>query len=97
MLDAAPDPAAVPYTPRPVNPAPWPAGDRALAPAAGEGAIVEELLRAGAHVTAVELDPWRVERLRARFPEATVIEGFANTGTTTYRDRKSTRLNSSHT
>lgn len=50
-------------------------GDRALAPAAGEGAIVEELLRAGARVTAVELDPWRVERLRSRFPEATVIEG----------------------
>ena len=50
-------------------------GARVLEPSAGEGAIVEALLCAGAEVTAIEIEPRRVERLRARFPQVTVVEG----------------------
>lgn len=49
-------------------------GARVLEPSAGKGAIVEALLCAGAEVTAIEIEPRRVERLRARFPQVTVVE-----------------------
>lgn len=43
VLDEQPDPAAVPYTPAPPDPAPWPAGDAAqtAADAAGLRAVVD--------------------------------------------------------
>lgn len=44
---------------------------------AGEGALTEHLLRAGARVMAVELHPRRVAVLRRRFPEATVVHADA--------------------
>jgi 23S rRNA (adenine-N6)-dimethyltransferase len=41
---------------------------------AGEGALTGHLLRAGARVIAVELNPRRAHVLRARFPGTTVLE-----------------------
>jgi 23S rRNA (adenine-N6)-dimethyltransferase len=41
---------------------------------AGEGALTEHLLRAGARVIAVELNPRRAAVLRERFPGTTVLE-----------------------
>lgn len=47
----------------------------AVEPSAGEGAIVAELLAAGADVFAVELDPGRAAALRERFPAVAVRPG----------------------
>jgi 23S rRNA (adenine-N6)-dimethyltransferase len=41
---------------------------------AGDGALTGALLAAGARVLAVELHPGRAARLRARFPEARVVQ-----------------------
>jgi len=46
-----------------------------LEPSAGDGAIVRELLKRGATVIAVEIDPGRAERLRAILGAENVIEG----------------------
>lgn len=48
-------------------------GDVAVEPSAGEGAIVAELVAAGAEVHAVEVDPGRALRLRERFPKVDVL------------------------
>ena len=44
---------------------------------AGQGALTKHLVGAGARVIAVELHPGRVEWLRERFPEATVVAADA--------------------
>jgi 23S rRNA (adenine-N6)-dimethyltransferase len=44
---------------------------------AGEGALTEHLLRAGARVVAVELNPRRACILRERFPGITVVQDDA--------------------
>jgi 23S rRNA (adenine-N6)-dimethyltransferase len=41
---------------------------------AGEGALTAHLVRAGARVIAVELNPGRASVLRARFPEVAVLQ-----------------------
>jgi 23S rRNA (adenine-N6)-dimethyltransferase len=41
---------------------------------AGEGALTAHLVRAGAHVVAVELNPRRASVLRERFPDITVVQ-----------------------
>lgn len=48
-------------------------GDLAVEPSAGEGAIVAELIAAGAEVHAVEVDPGRALRLREKFPKLDVL------------------------
>ena len=49
-------------------------GELVLDIGAGDGALTAHLLRAGARVIAVELNPRRARVLRARFPEVTVLE-----------------------
>lgn len=44
---------------------------------AGEGALTAHLVRAGARVVAVELNPARVGVLRERFPDITVVPADA--------------------
>jgi 23S rRNA (adenine-N6)-dimethyltransferase len=44
---------------------------------AGEGALTAHLVRAGAHVVAVELNPRRADVLRGRFPGLSVVHGDA--------------------
>jgi 23S rRNA (adenine-N6)-dimethyltransferase len=44
---------------------------------AGEGALTAHLVRAGARVIAVELHPARVQVLRERFPDVTVVHADA--------------------
>jgi 23S rRNA (adenine-N6)-dimethyltransferase len=52
-------------------------GELVLDIGAGEGALTAHLLRAGARVVAVELNPRRVGVLRERFPDITVVHGDA--------------------
>lgn len=52
-------------------------GELVLDIGAGEGALTAHLVRAGARVIAVELNPARVRVLRQRFPSATVIHADA--------------------
>jgi 23S rRNA (adenine-N6)-dimethyltransferase len=47
-------------------------GELVLDIGAGEGALTEQLVAAGARVTAIELHPGRAARLRARFRDAPV-------------------------
>jgi 23S rRNA (adenine-N6)-dimethyltransferase len=49
-------------------------GELVLDIGAGEGALTAHLLRAGAHVVAVELNPRRAGVLRERFPGITVVQ-----------------------
>lgn len=48
-------------------------GELVVDAGAGDGALTRHLLAAGARVIAVELHPGRAERLRARFPDVTVV------------------------
>jgi 23S rRNA (adenine-N6)-dimethyltransferase len=52
-------------------------GELVLDIGAGEGALTAHLVRAGARVVAVELDPRRADVLRQRFPEITVVHADA--------------------
>ncbi|MGD0704403.1 MAG: rRNA adenine N(6)-methyltransferase family protein [Trebonia sp.] len=52
-------------------------GELVLDIGAGEGALTAHLVRAGAHVVAVELNPRRADVLRGRFPGLTVVHGDA--------------------
>ena len=53
------------------------AGELVLDIGAGEGALTAHLVRAGARVVAVELNPRRAGILRERFPGITVVEADA--------------------
>jgi 23S rRNA (adenine-N6)-dimethyltransferase len=53
------------------------AGELVLDIGAGEGALTAHLVRAGARVVAVELNPRRAGILRERFPGVTVVEADA--------------------
>ena len=52
-------------------------GELVLDIGAGEGALTAHLVRAGARVVAVELDPRRARVLRERFPGITVVHSDA--------------------
>jgi 23S rRNA (adenine-N6)-dimethyltransferase len=52
-------------------------GELVLDIGAGEGALTAHLLRAGARVVAVELNPRRAGILRERFPGITVVQADA--------------------
>jgi 23S rRNA (adenine-N6)-dimethyltransferase len=52
-------------------------GELVLDIGAGEGALTAPLVRAGARVVAVELNPWRAGVLRERFPGITVVHADA--------------------
>lgn len=52
-------------------------GELVLDLGAGEGALTAHLVRAGAHVVAVELNPRRADMLRERFPGITVVQADA--------------------
>jgi 23S rRNA (adenine-N6)-dimethyltransferase len=52
-------------------------GELVLDIGAGEGALTAHLVRAGARVVAVELNPRRAGVLRERFPGITVVHGDA--------------------
>ena len=52
-------------------------GELVLDIGAGEGALTAHLVRAGARVVAVELNPQRVGVLRERFPSITVVHADA--------------------
>jgi 23S rRNA (adenine-N6)-dimethyltransferase len=52
-------------------------GELVLDIGAGEGALTAHLVRAGARVVAVELNPRRADVLRERFPEITVVHADA--------------------
>ena len=52
-------------------------GELVLDIGAGEGALTDHLVRAGARVVAVELDPRRACVLRERFPGITVLHADA--------------------
>jgi 23S rRNA (adenine-N6)-dimethyltransferase len=52
-------------------------GELVLDIGAGEGALTAHLVRAGARVVAVELDPRRARVLRERFPGVTVVHADA--------------------
>lgn len=52
-------------------------GELVLDIGAGEGALTAHLVRAGARVVAVELNPRRVAVLRERFPGITVVHADA--------------------
>jgi len=52
-------------------------GELVLDIGAGEGALTAHLVRAGARVVAVELDPRRARVLRERFPGITVVHADA--------------------
>lgn len=49
-------------------------GELVLDIGAGEGALTAHLVRAGARVVAVELNPRRASVLRERFPDITVVQ-----------------------
>lgn len=50
-------------------------GDRVLDAGAGPGRFTLELLRLGAHVTALDISPGQLELLRARIPDVDTREG----------------------
>jgi SAM-dependent methyltransferase len=50
-------------------------GDRVLDAGAGPGRFTLELLRLGAHVTALDISPGQLELLRTRVPDVTAIVG----------------------
>lgn len=50
-------------------------GDRVLDAGAGPGRFTLELLRLGAHVTALDISPGRLELLRARVPDVETVLG----------------------
>jgi 23S rRNA (adenine-N6)-dimethyltransferase len=52
-------------------------GELVLDVGAGEGALTAHLVRAGARVVAVELNPRRASMLRERFPVVTVLQADA--------------------
>ena len=52
-------------------------GELVLDIGAGEGALTAHLVRAGARVVAVELNPRRADVLRERFPGITVLQADA--------------------
>jgi 23S rRNA (adenine-N6)-dimethyltransferase len=52
-------------------------GELVLDIGAGEGALTAHLVRAGARVVAIELNPRRVDVLRGRFPGITVVHADA--------------------
>jgi 23S rRNA (adenine-N6)-dimethyltransferase len=52
-------------------------GELVLDIGAGEGALTAHLVRAGARVVAVELNPRRAAALRERFPGVTVVQADA--------------------
>ena len=52
-------------------------GELVLDIGAGEGALTSHLVRAGARVVAVELNPRRADILRERFPAITVLHADA--------------------
>jgi 23S rRNA (adenine-N6)-dimethyltransferase len=52
-------------------------GELVLDIGAGEGALTAHLVRAGARVVAVELNPRRASMLRERFPGVTVLQADA--------------------
>jgi 23S rRNA (adenine-N6)-dimethyltransferase len=54
-------------------------GELVLDLGAGEGALTSHLVRAGARVVAVELNPRRAGILRERFPGITVLQADATT------------------
>ena len=54
-------------------------GDLVFDLGAGEGALTAHLVRAGARVVAVELNPRRAGLLRERFPGITVLQADATT------------------
>lgn len=54
-------------------------GELVLDIGAGEGALTRHLVRAGARVVAIELNPRRVAVLREGFPGVTVVHGDAAT------------------
>lgn len=51
------------------------AGDRVLDAGAGPGRFTLELLRLGAHVTALDISPGQLELLRARVPDVEAVVG----------------------
>src|SRR5512142_2214182 len=50
-------------------------GDRALDAGAGPGRFTLEMLRLGAHVTALDISPGQLELLRARVPDVEAVVG----------------------
>jgi SAM-dependent methyltransferase len=50
-------------------------GDRVLDAGAGPGRFTLELLRLGAHVTALDISPGQLELLKARIPDVDVVVG----------------------
>src|SRR4051812_50076963 len=50
-------------------------GDRVLDAGAGPGRFTLELLRLGAHVTALDISPGQLELLRARVPDVEAVVG----------------------
>src|SRR2546430_4411279 len=50
-------------------------GDRVLDAGAGPGRFTLELLRLGAHVTALDISPGQLELLRARVPNVEAVVG----------------------
>ena len=50
-------------------------GDRVLDAGAGPGRFTLEMLRLGAHVTALDISPGQLELLRARVPDVEAVVG----------------------
>ena len=53
-------------------------GDRVLDAGSGPGRFTLELLRLGAHVTALDISPGQLELLRARVPDVEAVVGDIN-------------------